>query len=601
MAKKILYGLPISPGLILGRLNIVHAAFCERRIIQPEQAAEEERQLLAAAARVHSKLASARERIACDFPELKEIISAQMELVRDPKLLKNARKHIREKLICASWALCESTDEICAIFQKMPDPYLGGRSQDIKSLGSSIIAELKTARGNEPRPQAQAKRLILVARDLSPLELLEIGDPPGIVTAEGGTNSHLAIMARARQIPGIVGIKNLLTFVHQGQEAILDGLQGRLILDPDARDLDDYKRRSELKRQWAAKAHAEAQYAPQSLDGLRLNVCANLDNINQLPSFLNCGAEGVGLYRTEFSFLANPEPEEEDLLAEYAQVCAAAKGGRIIFRTLDLGTDKIGPVLAHAPEANPALGLRGIRYCLKHEQIFRRQIRAILRAGFAADVCLLLPMISSLGELRLVRRLIRDLQDELQGKGLAYAQELPLGVMIETPSAVLIAEQLAREADFFSIGTNDLIHYLLAIDRGNRNVAYLHEPLHPAILNALKQVISAAKAAKIPVSVCGELAADPVGIAILFGLGIDSFSASPHFVPAIKQFLRKLDSRHCRALCNRLFQIDDIAKAKELLAKELAEPLACVAQGLPLSFIFQPALEMETIAGTEGT
>jgi len=308
-------------------------------------------------------------------------------------------------------------------------------------------------------------------------------------------------------------------------------------------------------------------------DGVRVSVHANLERLEEMDELQASGAEGVGLYRTEFSFLREHLPSEEELYAEYSAVARKAAPAHVVFRTLDAGADKMLRAQEALKEPNPALGLRGIRFCLRHQKIFRSQLRALMRAGVEGNVSLLLPMISGLAEVQSVRRIMQELQQELQAAGLPHAADLPLGIMVETPAAVLIADALARECDFFSIGTNDLIHYLMAIDRNNLHVGYLNEALHPAVVRSLKRIIDSAHREGIGVSVCGELAADPYGLALLLGMGVDTLSASPRFVPGMKHMIRRLDAQTCMDMAHSVLMSTDVTASQRMLRERLQESL----------------------------
>ena len=301
---------------------------------------------------------------------------------------------------------------------------------------------------------------------------------------------------------------------------------------------------------------------------------ANLENASELDAVASYGAEGVGLYRTEFAYLRSRQlPDEEQLYNEYATVAEKLDPQRVVFRTLDVGADKMLHAQMALKEPNPALGLRAIRFCMRHQNLLRSQLRALLRAAVHGNVAILLPMISGLQEVQSIKRILMEVRQELSAKGIAHAPELPMGIMIEVPSAVFIADALARECDFFSIGTNDLIHYLLAIDRGNKHVAYLHEPLHPAVTRSLKRIIDAAHREGIGVSVCGELAADPYCLAMLLGMGVDSISATPQSVPVIKHLVRSLQAEECSQLANTMLMTSDIEACSRIVTETLGQVL----------------------------
>ncbi len=579
MARAVIFGISVSPGLALGTIRRLHGAWRgERRHIAEDAIPAEEEALRRAAAHVRAALEKTLAALPATLADYDEIVAAQMELARDPRLLGTALARIRHRKICAAWALEETVEELCELFRGMDDPYLRDRAQDVRAMGLRLGEAL--AGGATPRGRQDAG--VLVAEDLSPADVMELEPETiqAILTAEGGPTSHTAILARSLRVPALVGVTGLPDAARDGETVIVDGLSGCVLLGPDEADLARYARRKESYGNWERHARATSRHPAESRDGVRVSVRVNLENANELRDLADCGADGVGLYRTEFAYLGKNPPDEDDLFAEYATVASHVAPEPVIFRTLDVGADKALPAHAALREPNPALGLRGIRFCLAHEELFRAQLRALLRAGATGNVALMLPMITDCREVRSVRRILQELRQELRAGGLAHAGHLPLGVMVETPAAILTADTLARECDFFSIGTNDLVHYLMAIDRNNRHVAYLHEPLHPAVVRSLKRVVDAAHREGIPVSVCGEFASDPCGVALLLGMGIDALSAAPRFVPGIKHMLRKLDTDTCAELVHTVLTLPDAGAARQLIHERLRRLL-----GQELSFL----------------
>ena len=507
MARSLLFGTSVSPGIAIGVLRFAHnVQTVEMRRISPREVEGEQEQLRAAVTHVRAALQEAMAKVPEDLAEYREVIAAQIELARDPKLVGSALARIEKELVCAAWALDSTVEQLCSIFRNMDDPYLRDRAQDIRAVGLRL-RECLAGRCALP---AAAGAGILAAQDLSPADVMDMDfkDVRAVITAEGGPTSHTAILSRGLHIPALVGVTGLLETGRPGERVIVDGLNGCLLLDPDADDLAAYEERLHEYQEWGARTRSESHWPAEMRDGVRVGVHANLERLEEMDELQASGAEGVGLYRTEFSFLREHLPSEEELYAEYSAVARKAAPAHVVFRTLDAGADKMLRAQEALREPNPALGLRGIRFCLRHQKIFRSQLRALMRAGVEGNVSLLLPMISGLAEVQSVRRIMQELQQELRAAGLPHAADLPLGIMVETPAAVLIADALARECDFFSIGTNDLIHYLMAIDRNNLHVGYLNEALHPAVVRSLKRIIDSAHREGIGGSVCGELAAD---------------------------------------------------------------------------------------------
>lgn len=579
MARAIIFGISVSPGLAFGTIRWLHGAWRgDRRHITEEAVPNEEEALRQAAGEVHAALEKTLMAMPTTLADYGDIVAAQLELASDPRLLGTALARIRHRKICAAWALEETVEELCELFRGMDDPYLRDRAQDVRAMGLRLG---ETLRGT-PLQRVRPGTGVLVAENLSPADVMEL-DPDtilAILTAEGGPTSHTAILARSLRVPALVGVTGLSDAARDGETVIVDGLAGCILLEPDKEDIARYARRKKSYKAWEHHAHAASHQAAESRDGVRIAVRANLKNANELNELAECGADGVGLYRTEYSYLGRNVPGEDELFAEYAAVASRLAPDLVIFRVLDVGADKALSTHSALREPNPALGLRGIRFCLAHEEMFRTQLRALLRAGITGNVALMLPMITDSREVRSVRRILRELQHELQVSGIARANHLPLGVMVETPAAILTADVLAHECDFFSIGTNDLIHYIMAIDRNNRHVAYLHDPLHPAVVRSLKQVVDAAHREGIPVSVCGEFASDPHGVALLLGMGIDALSATPRFVPGIKHMLRKLDAEDCAELVHTVLNLPDAGSTRQIIHKRLRHLL-----GHELSFL----------------
>lgn len=572
MARAFLFGIPVSPGIAIGSIRFMHGIHQdEHRHIVPEEIPQEQEALRLAATSVRDTLAKTMDNVPEDMAEYRDVIAAQMELIRDPKFLDATLKRIEHKGICAAWALNHTVEELCELFRNMDIPYLRDRAQDIRAVGLRLRECLA---GTKTHKHTQTPS-VLTAEDLSPADVMELdlSDVLGIITVEGGHTSHTAILSRGLHIPALVGVTGLLEHAHENEAVIVDGLSGCVLLGPDEEDLARYSARRDEYALWEQHTRQNAHWPAEMCDGVRIRAQANLESAAEVDRLIESGADGVGLYRTEFAYLKGDLPTEEELFREYSAVAAQTAPNRVVFRTLDVGADKLMRSQTASKEPNPALGLRGIRFCLRHQGIFRTQLRALLRAGVAGNTALLIPMISSLGELQSVRRILRELHEELLAQKLPHAADLPLGVMVETPAAVMICDALARECDFLSIGTNDLIHYLMAIDRNNRHVAYLYEPLHPAVIRSLKRVIDAAHREGIGVSVCGELASDPCGLAILLGMGVDAVSAPPCFVPGIKHIIRKLNATICQELAHSILVNTDVRASHHMVREKLHQSL----------------------------
>ena len=573
MARAVLFGTPVSPGIAIGRVRFMHKLRQdEERRITPAEVEAEQAALRLAAENVRVSLQNTMDNVPEDLAEYREVIAAQMEMARDAKLLNTASARIEQKLIAAPWALRLTVDELCALFRGMDDPYLRDRAQDIRAVGLRLRESL-SAGPSETRGAAEPG--VLVAEDLSPADVMELNLDCvlGILTTEGGPTSHTAILSRSLRIPCLSSVTGLVTVARENEQVIIDGLGGCVLLDPDEADMARYEARRLEYTGWEEFTLKTARWPAEMCDGVRVVVQANLESSDELAAVPCSGADGVGLYRTEFAYLKGRLPDEEELLAEYALVAQKISPERVVFRTLDVGADKMLHAQAALKEPNPALGLRGIRFCLRHQGIFRTQLRALMRAGVYGNVAIMLPMVSAMDEVQQVRRIMQEMHQELSAQNLQHAPELPLGVMIETPAAALICDALARECDFFSIGTNDLIHYIMGIDRNNRHVAYLNEPLHPAVVRSLKHIVDAAHREGIGVSVCGELASDPLGMALLLGMGVDTISAAPRFVPGLKHLIRQLSAETCMELAHSVLMSTDVAASRRMVREQLHQSL----------------------------
>lgn len=574
MARAILFGTPVSSGIALGKVRIVHrAGSVDERHILPADCDSEIARLNNAVAQVTADLQAACEQVPAELSEQCDIIHAHIQLCQDPKLLGAAKKRILDQHICASWALGQTVEELCALFQSMNDAYLRERAQDIKAVSLRLQQHIA---GTSLHTHDTCAPHILLAEDISPSDVLSLNPRvmQGLVTMEGGPTSHTAIVARSLHLPAVVGVTGLLDAIVDGDFIIIDAISGSIYIAPDNDELVDFTTRQEEFSAWEHKIHANAALPAETLDGVRVTVQANMENTEESTAVLASGAEGVGLYRTEFAYLRSRSlPKEAQLYEEYAAIVRRVAPQRVVFRTLDAGADKMLTSQMALKEPNPNLGLRGIRFCLRHREVFYPQLRALLRVAALGSVALMIPMVTGLQEVQEVRRMIVEVSQSLSAAGIEHDASVPLGVMIETPSAVLVADSLARECDFFSIGTNDLLCYTMAIDRSNKHVAYLHDPLHPAMVLSLKRVIDCAHREGIGVSVCGELSTDPYGLALLIGMGVDSVSASSSAVPAMKHMIRQLHAETCTNMAHSVLMSTDSAASGRMLRETLAQSL----------------------------
>jgi phosphoenolpyruvate-protein phosphotransferase (PTS system enzyme I) len=483
------------------------------------------------------------------------IIDVHIMIIRDRKFIDRTLRNIREMCVNAEWAVRMTVDKYREIFDRMEDDYLRGRISDIQYAGQRILTNLA---GKERAAIDLGEGIIVIAADLSPADTaqLKIDKVLGFATDIGGKTSHTAIVARSIAIPAVVGLENISRAVRTNDDIIIDGSAGVVIIHPDP----EVRKRYEEKKRLYEKAQDDlldyAGLPAVTKDHYRVEIGGNIEFIEEIPSALLHGADGIGLYRTEFIYINREQlPDEEDHLANYRSVVGVKGLSWATIRTFDLGGDQFFPDKKTSHELNPQLGLRAIRFCLKEVELFKVQLRAILRASVQGKLRIMFPMISGIEEIREAKRILNEVKNELLAKGTKLGNNIEIGIMIEVPSAVIIAEELAKEVDFFSIGTNDLIQYVLAIDRINERVTYLYEPLHPAVLRLIKQVVDIGHKAGIRVAMCGEMAGEPAYTLILLGLQLDELSMNPLAIPRVKKIIRGATLKESKALLKKVMTL----------------------------------------------
>ncbi len=576
MARSLLYGTPVAPGIAIGKaIRPQQTNTIEEYFIAPEDIPAEVEKLHTAMKCVSDDLKKAKESISHALAEHGALIQTHIMISRDPRLLGEATERVRTQRLCAPWALQKSIDALCAAFLDIDDPYLRERALDLRAVGVRLQCHL-AGKKYDPLEGMDASPRIHMADDLSPVDTLNLSVDSmlALVMSEGGPTSHTAILARSLRIPAMVGVTGLLDTVKEHDLVVVDAFQGCVYIEPDEHELGYFAQKQLEYEQWEESVRKSASLPAESLDSIPIEVHANVENATELDAIAHYGAHGIGLYRTEYAYLRNRQlPTEEQLYKEYATVVKKMSPQRVIFRTLDVGADKMLHDQMALKEQNPALGLRAIRFCMRHKNLLRIQLRALLRAALHGNVAIILPMITCFEELQAVKFLIGEVQQNLSAQGIEHAKHVPLGIMIEVPATVLIADILAKHCDFLSIGTNDLVHYLLAIDRGNKHVAYLHHPLHPAVTRSIKRVIDCARREGIEVSVCGEMVADPHCLAMLIGMGVDVVSAAPQSIPSIKHLIRQLKVEHCVTMTQTLLSSSDMTVCRRIVTDTLAQGL----------------------------
>jgi len=546
-----LNGVGASPGICIGKAYLVDkegVEVVEKYFISGKNLDGEIKRFKAAVKNAVNELRSIIENVPEEVRRHTGILETHIALLKDKMLYDKTIETIKNERVNAEWALKKVVDDIRVMFQNISDSYLKERSDDITHVSDRII---KFLIGSEDVNIGEIdKRVILVAKDLSPADAsqIQLDKIMGFITDRGGKTSHTSIIARTLEVPAVLGVGNATKTINNDDTIIIDGTTGVVIIHPSGQTLSEYKKLKTRHEEHKAYLSRGSHLKAETLDGLSLQIMGNIELPEEVVSVLDHGGDGIGLYRTEFQYLTRSDfPGEDELFDKYKDVVEVMAPRPVTIRTLDINGDKAISSSNGSDEANPALGLRAIRYCLKRPDIFRTQLRAILRAAAFGNVRILIPMISSLDEIRDTKKLLNEAADSLKKEGKAYNKNIEFGIMIEVPSAVIMADVMAQEADFFSIGTNDLIQYTLAIDRGNREVAHLYHPFHPAILRMIKHVTDVGKEKGIKVFMCGEMAGDPFNVPVLLGLGIDELSMNPQSIPAVKNMIRSLkveDARH---------------------------------------------------------
>lgn len=545
-------GIGVSPGIVIGTVLVLgrwQSGRGERRALASTvEAAREEERFRQAVDLAEARLLAVRNECAQGPAGSAAIIDSHLLMLRDRMLFERTLAIIREQHHNAEWALERSLEEVRAVFARIEDPYLRGRVQDVEQVAQGVFCMLA---GQERDFQGVAPRVVVAATDVAPEEVLRMASENvlGFFTARGGAVSHTAIVARTMGLPAVAGAEEAVRLAVSGDLVIVDGDSGRIILRPDREQVAQY---SELQRRQQEYSQAVAFYthlAAETRDGVRLRLDANIEVAEEASQAMAWGAEGIGLFRSEYYYLGREGlPGEEALFEVYRGLLTRLSPFAVTIRTLDAGGDKLLAAAGLGGETNPALGLRAIRFSLKRPEIFRVQLRALLRASAHGSLRIMIPMIASLDEVREVREILASVAAELAAQGHPCASRVPLGVMVEVPGAVAIADVLAREVDFFSIGTNDLTQYSLAIDRGNEQVAHMYDPLHPAVLRMIRQVVEAGHGAGIEVGLCGEMAGDLRCLPLLLGVGLDQLSMHPMAIPYVKRMLRGSAMEEAEAL-----------------------------------------------------
>ena len=569
-----LHGVAVSRGIAIGRVHVVERNQLEidEITLAPHEVESEVERLGNAVTRARHHLREIRDNIPSGTPnEIAAFIDTHLLMLDDASFNEEPARLIRQHLCNAEWAVKLQRDKLVAVFDEMDDAYLRTRRDDVDHVIDRIIRNLQRHKPlRHEVPDRKLQGMIVVARDLSPadLVLLQHHGVAGIITEYGGPTSHMSILARSLGIPGIVGLHHARRYVTEDETIILDGDDGIVIGSANERILAEYRQRQAERNRYVAGLQVLREAPAVTLDGIAITLQANVELASDFENVRAVGASGVGLYRTEFLFMNHADvPDEDEHFNTYLQMVSALDGAPLTIRTADLGADK---PLRPADEtdqqaANPALGLRAVRLCLREPSLFWPQLRAIIRVSAFGPVRMMIPMLSNIDEVRQVLDIVRTIRNEFTSRGIAFDPHMAIGGMIEVPAAAISADLFAAELDFLSIGTNDLIQYTLAIDRVNDEVNYLYDPFHPGVLRLIATTLDAGTRAGIPVAMCGEMAGDRAYTRLLVGLGLTEFSVHPAALLEIKHIINNTTAESARAIARELLDVGDGARRRALL------------------------------------
>lgn len=572
---KIFKGILASPGIAIGKayvLNRFRLSVMERAIARNAVKDETDRFMAAVESTRGKMIQSIGAGVKNLSNNLRDILHPHLQLLSDPTLIDQTKAAIERDLVNAEWALKTTYEKLAQRFEKIRDPYFKERVGDIETVVDKLLHELM---GREEESLSNLTEPVVVfAHDLTPFDTAQMSSKfvLGFVTETGGKTSHTGIIASSLWIPAVVGIPKITKAVETGDAVIIDALTGMVLVHPTDQQFQIYNRKRQLFFYHDRELEKESKLPPVTLDGKVVKLMMNIESSQDIHIAAKQGAEGIGLYRTEFLFVRdNRLPDEEEQFEDYRKVAESISPRPAIIRTLDLGGDKVPSDFGEEPEDNPALGLRAIRYCLRNPAVFRAQLRAILRASVYGELKIMFPMVSSIEEIRKAQSLLAGAMRELEREKVNFNRDIEVGMMIETPSAALMAEQFAQYVDFFSIGTNDLIQYLLAIDRGNQKVAHLYQPLNPAVIRLLHMVIKAANQNNIAVSVCGKMSADPFYAYLLLGMGdVEALSMEAHSIPKVNKFIRGISLYDARKHVQKILQFHHVRDIKKYLIANIS-------------------------------
>jgi phosphotransferase system enzyme I (PtsI) len=570
---KYLQGIPVSPGVVIGNAMVLEKSLhrVPFLILDRDEIPAELSRFNAAIDVARKEIARDREQVAESLgEEPAKIFEFHIGLLSDESLVEPIRNRIQSEGVNAAFAVVEAFGDLADQFRSMENPVFRDKANDVFDLERRLMNQLTG--GSKDRLASVDDPVIVICHQVTPADAATFNHKNvlGLATDVGGRTDHSSIVAAAIGVPVVVGCKSVAEEVSDGDLLILDGKSGTVIINPDEETISKTRQNIELLESFKLQAQEITKQKSVTADGIDVHLYGNIEFSHEIEQVILKGGEGVGLYRTEFQYLTSSSlPTEEELYAEYSSAIRNLAGRQLTIRTLDLGADKYAQSQAMEPERNPFLGLRSIRYCLQNQDLFRTQLRAIIRASAVGPLRVMFPLITSMNELRQSKLIFQEVVEECEEDGLDFSPNIPLGMMVEVPSAALMAATFTREVDFFSIGTNDLIQYTVAVDRGNERVASLYTAANPAVIKLIKSVIRAARRGRVETSLCGEIAGDPIYTMLLIGLGLRNLSLVPSQIPAVKQVIRKVKVDNCERLARKVGSLDSDRRILSTLRSEL--------------------------------
>ena len=570
---KLLQGIPVSPGVVIGRAMVLEKSLhrVPFLILEADRIPAELETFNTALEGARARVKQDRDQVAATLgEEPAKIFEFHLGLLSDSTLIDPIQERIETEGVNAAFAVVEAFGALADRFRSMDDSVFKEKANDVFDLERRVLTQLTG--GSQDRLASLTEPVIVICHQVTPTEVVAFNHEMvlGIATDIGGRTDHSSIVAAAIGIPVVVGCKSVAEEVSDGDLLILDGKSGTVIISPDDDTVEKMRLNIQRLETLQQKSKEIAKQESVTLYGVQIHLYGNIEFAYEIAQVIEKGGEGVGLYRTEFQYLTSPTlPTEDELYDEYSKTIRNLQGRKLTIRTLDLGADKYTQAQAKEPERNPFLGLRSIRYCLQNLPLFRTQLRAIIRASAVGPLRVMFPLITCMNELRQAKLIFADVMEECEEEGIEFDSNIPIGMMVEVPSAALMAATFTREVDFFSIGTNDLIQYTVAVDRGNEKVASLYTAANPAVIKLIKSIIRAARRGKVETSLCGEIAGDPIYTMLLIGLGLRHLSLVPSQIPAIKQVIRNVNVGDCERLARKVGSLDSDRRILSTLRKEL--------------------------------